>query len=153
MHNLAAYFYSQGGDTHKVFSELNGEEHKGEIPDAITIRRTVVSEGGSVVCVENGKIIADPNPQNLGKDASFLRTTDNKPLLDALIDKMRKSAPKEEVVTYADLPTNVPDPADNTKMLTKRYVVVAYGRKTLLGKVLDKQHHGKFICYVAYPAK
>lgn len=153
MNNLAAYFYAQGGDTKKVFSELNGEEAKNNVPDAATIRKTVMSDGGDLTCVQDGKIIVDSNPQNLGKDANLLLTENGEPLLKELIEKMRATAPKEEVVTYANLPTNVPNPADNSKMLNKKYVVVAYGRKTLLGDRLNKQHHNKFVCYVAYPVK
>lgn len=153
MNGLAAYFYAQGGDTKKVFSELNGEEPKNFVPDAATIRKTVMSDGGELTCVQNGKIIVDVNPQNIGKNADLLQNEKGQPLLKDLIAKMRKTAPTEKVVTYASLPTNTPNPADNSKMLSKKYVVVAYGRKTLLGDRLNKQHHNKFVCYVAYPVK
>lgn len=153
MSRLAAYFYNQGGDTKKVFSELNGEESKNNVPDGATIRKSVMSDGGDLTCIQDGKIIVDMNPQNLGKDGNLLLTENGQPLLNELIEKMRASAPNEEVVTYANLPTNVPNPADNSKMLNKKYVVVANGRKNLLGDRLNKQHHNKFVCYIAYPVK
>ena len=112
-----------------------------------------MSDGGELTCVQDGKIIVDVNPQNIGKNADLLQNEKGQPLLKDLIEKMRKTAPTEKVVTYANIPTHVPNPADNSKMLSKKYVVVAYGRKTLLGDRLNKQHHNKFVCYVAYPVK
>lgn len=153
MENLAAYFSVQGGDTKKVFSELNGEERKYYMPDATTIRKDVMSDGAELTCIQDGKVVADLNPQNIGKDAGYMKNDNDQPLLKDLIEKMRTSHKKENVITYGNLSTNIPSPSDNSKTLSKKYVVVAYGRKALLGDKLNKQHHNKFICYVAYPVK
>ena len=103
---------------------------------------------------ENGKVVVDSDPKNLGKDLSNIFTTQKKEaFLPFLIKELRKNPKKEDVVTYALKETNIPNPANNAELLSEKYVVVAKGRKSLLGDKLNKQHHEKFICYVAYPVK
>ncbi|CAO5683095.1 MAG: hypothetical protein HEEMFOPI_00841 [Holosporales bacterium] len=154
MDRLAAYFRSLGGDVNRVFAELNEQGRPAAGSVGATLPQEISTDGGRLTCVLNDKIAVDTDPQNLGKDAtSILKNTKEEPFLPYLIAQLRKNPQKEDVVTYALLQTDAPNPEDNSKMLSERFVVVAKGRKALLGSALDKQHHQKFACYVAYPVK
>jgi hypothetical protein len=158
MNKLAAYFQSQGGDTNKVFSDLNNQSRAVDGSVGSTLPEEVVSDGGNLTCIQEDKIVVDSDPQNLGKDGvTALFTVHNEPFLPSLIKELRKKAKNKEeaetIITYAMLPTTIPNPDDNSKTLSKKFVVVAKGRKALLGEMLDKKHHNKFVCYVAYPVK
>ncbi len=154
MDRLAAYFRSVGGDVNRVFAELNQQGRPTQGSVGGTLPQEVSTSGGKLTCVLDDKIVVDTNPQNLGKNATkAFKNTKNEPFFPYLVEEFRQNSNSEDLVTYAVTETDIPNPADNSKHLSERFVVVAKGRKALLGSILDKQHHQKFACYVAYPVK
>lgn len=149
MQRLSHYFYTEGGNTKKIFAELNGNGSPQEGTAGKVLMPEIIADGGRLTCISDGLIAVDMNPENLGKKSdTILKTENGNSLLKHLIKKMRASS-DEQVTTFSSVTTDLKD--QNGKFLKEKYVVVAYGRQALLKEKLDKQTETKFICYVAYP--
>lgn len=147
--NLADYIQSSGGDIKRVFNELNNQSVPAENAMTLNFTQEILSENGTFTCISDSKVSVDTEPSKLGKDVRKLSS--HTKFVQALIGQLRKTPESEVITTYATLPTSIKDPKNSKKMLSQKHLVVAYGRSALLGHELDKQHHEKFFCYVAYP--
>lgn len=152
MDGLAGYIQESGGDIKKVFNELNQISAPSDNSYSQNFVRGVLSEGGRLTCVQDYKVAVDVDPRNLGKHVQKFNGMPYS-LVTKAIKAFEKTPQNEIMTTYATLPTRIQDPENNNKFLAVKHLLVIYGRKALLGTKLDKQHHSKFMCYIAYPVQ
>lgn len=153
MQGLAEYIQEQGGDIKRIFNEINQVSQPQDNSFMQNFAHTIMSDNGQLTCVQNYRIAADLDPRNLTKNVHHLQSVQPKNLVEQAIKSLRANPEQEIVTSYAQLPTNIPNPENNKKFLTQKHVMVIYGRKALLGDRLNKQQDSKFFCYIAYPSE
>ncbi|HCU06482.1 MAG TPA: hypothetical protein DIC42_02710 [Holosporales bacterium] len=152
MDGLANYIQSSGGDIKKVFNELNQISSPSDNSYSQSFVRGILSEDGRLTCIQDYKVAVDFDPRNIGKHVNKFHGISYS-LVNNAIKEFEKTSDNEIMTTYADLETDIKDPQNQKKLLSKKYVLMIYGRKALLGNTLNKQQHSKFMCYIAYPVK
>ncbi|MBI1954216.1 MAG: hypothetical protein HYS39_01255 [Proteobacteria bacterium] len=151
MENLEHFFQNESKQGVRVaFNALNGSirlEHHERAEQAAILGHTETS--GPLMCVANSSIVVSGDPSLINKEASIIKDVEGREILPMMVSALQNAPDHKATIEYY-LPTDIKDPMNNKRTLSKKMVALIYGSKALMGKKNDSGI--KFLCYIPVEA-